>query len=94
MTETDYGLCGIVTAMDGWASVGPDQGIKIDIFRYFFSNLTDIGSALSLILSSGRDTSCKEVVKTGVVYPGINDLISAGVPEANTPHFGVIVRNA
>ncbi|KIV98123.1 hypothetical protein PV10_01803 [Exophiala mesophila] len=62
------GDCGAVTAFDGWASVGPDQGLKVDIYR---------------------DIYCATIGKAGVLYPGVDDLISNGVPEAISAYFGM-----
>lgn len=35
---------------------------------------------------------CKQILKTEVKYPGIDDMVSEGVPEAKGPNFGVIIR--
>ena len=92
------GQCGAVTAFDGWASVGPDQGLKVDIYRYVhgigFASSEDMRNHADHCRGSNRDIYCSNIGIEGVVYPGITDLISNGVPEATSAYFGVKVSSA
>ncbi|EXJ74821.1 uncharacterized protein A1O5_01517 [Cladophialophora psammophila CBS 110553] len=31
---SSYNQCAIITSHGGWASLGPDEGVKVDLYRY------------------------------------------------------------
>ena len=44
--------------------------------------------------TSSSDYLCQDQVLTGVIYPGIDDMIAAGVPQAKEEIFSVKVTRA